>query len=366
MRTNTIAVGACMLISAACTKVSRREEPPAATTSQQSPATPCTTSLWEGGADTSAATARRVTRHLVNRGTHGMVAQVRWALSPDRCSLLVVEDPASIEADPLPNGFLLVSDRGPVRFQRDDVWDVAPSPDWNRVAYARAFRSPQTGSEDSATVDSLLRPEWIRIGARIGIEPDVVRRSAFSCSGMTVLYCLAQLHVADLLQPSERAALGRDTVRALPVLAGWRVRWRADGSTLLAGIPHGSSDHAPPRGWLVVDPASGSVRDTVGAADTVGIAPIVWSEGPMLSYDVALDLASRSELAIDNAVVASESGWIIVTWTGPSGAAISFRVGVGRALGATRGGRFIAAIVPARASPTQTWAYELAVYEVSR
>jgi hypothetical protein len=200
----------------------------------------------------------------------------------------------------------------------------------------------------------------------IGVAPDEVRRSAFSCSGMTIMYCVAQLHVADMSERGQRVAIASDTARALPVLAGWRIRWRSDGSTILAGIPQGSRDQAPPKAWLVVDPGSGSVRDTLSVADTVGISPMAWSEGPMLSFDVALDLASRSELSIDGAAVVSEGGWITVSWHGPSGAATSFRVGVGRALAVTRGGRFIAAVVPARASPSQSWAYELVVYEVSR
>ena len=365
LRLSAAVANTLIFLVAACSNASRQEDASADTTSQRSPVLSCAPLLWQGGADTSRGARRQVTRHIVNGGTHGMFAHVRWTLSADRCSMLVVEDPVSIEADPLPNGFLLVSERLHALLQRDNVWDAAPSPDWNRLAYSRAFRLPQFGTEDSIIVDSLLRPEWQRLGARIGLEPGVVRRSAFSCSGMTTLYCLAQLHVADLTQLTERLAVTRDTVRALPVLAGWRIRWTADGSTLLAGIPRGSQDQAPPTGWLVVDPSTASVRDTVSTADTAGIARTTWSEGPVLSYDVALDLASRSELAIDGAAVVSEGGWIAVSWPGPSGTPTSFRVGVGRALAATRGGRFIAAVVPARTSPTQTWAYELVVYEVS-
>jgi hypothetical protein len=289
-----------------------------------------------------------------------MVSQVRWALSPDGCAMLVVQDPASIEADPLPNGFLFVSERGPTLFQRDSVWDVAPSADWTRLAYGRAF-----GSQPDGIADSLSSAEWRRLAARVRLEPDLIRQGAFSCSGMTTMYCVARLYVAEASGGTKPGA-ARDTGRALPVLAGWRVRWRADGSALLAGIPNGSRDDAPATRWLVVDPRDGAIRDTVGAADTAGVAPIAWKAGPMLSYGVALDLASRSELPIDGATIVSEGGWISVSWRGPGGSAPSFRVGAGRALAATRGGRFIAAIVPARAGPEETWAYELAVYGVTK
>jgi hypothetical protein len=360
---------ALALTAAACEDARRPEDPPAAarTTSQsgdtstgaprRGAVTSCATSLWEGAADTTSRGGRRVTQQPVSRGTRGMFSQLRWALSPDRCAMLVVQDPASIEADPLPNGFLLVNERGPALFQRDSVWDVALTADWQRLAYGRAFRTRASGS-----ADTLPSAEWRRLAARIGLDAEIVRRSAFSCSGMTTLYCVTQLYVAELPAPARRAA----TVRALPVLAGWRVRWRADGSALLAGLADGSQDHAPPRQWVVVDPESGTVHDTLGAADTIGIAPIAWSEGPTLSYGVALDLASRSELPIDGAVIVSEGGWITVRWDGPSGREYSFRVGPGRALAATRGGRFIAAIVPSRAPPGQEWAYDLVVYGVAR
>jgi hypothetical protein len=360
---------ALALPAAACEDRRQREEP-RATARTESPAqdmpagtakraalTSCAPPLWEGIGDTARSAGRKVTRHPVSRGTRGMFSRVRWALSPDSCAMLVMEDPVSIEADPLPNGFLLVNERGPVLVQRDSVWDVAPSADWGRLAYGRAFRTRASGTDD--TVPSV---EWRRLAAHTGLDMDVVHRSAFSCSGMTILYCVTQLHVVDVPTRATRET----SARALPVLGGWRVRWRADGSAVLAGITDGSRDQAPARRWLVVDPESGTVRDTIGAADTTGITSVAWSEGPMLSYGVALDVASRSELPIDGAVIVSEGGWITVRWDGPSGVGYSFRVGPGRALAATRGGRFIAAIVPGRAPPGQEWAYDLAVFQLSK
>jgi hypothetical protein len=356
MTTRIMVGGALALIAAAACADAPRDDARRGRTASVGPGdtatvhAPCAASVWEG-VDTTGGTGRKVTRHPVNRGTLGMFAQVRWALSPDRCAMLVVHDPAAVEAEPVPNGFVHVSDRGLTLFQRDSVWDVSPSADWERLAYARAF-----GMQPGGAADSLSPPEQRRLAARVGLDEEVVRRGMFSCSGMTYAYCVARLHVVD-----------RGTERALPVLAGWRVRWRADGSVLLAGLaPHGAQDHRPPARWVVVDPQTGAVRDTIGAADTAGIAPTRWSEGPMLSDGVALDLASPSEVRVDDGVIRSESGWIHVRWRGPGGAEQSFRVGAGRALAATRGSRFIAAIVPRRAPPEREWAYDVVVYRISR
>jgi hypothetical protein len=43
----------------------------------------------------------------VNQGTSGMAARVRWAFSEDRNAIIVMEDPAGVENEPLPNGFVL-------------------------------------------------------------------------------------------------------------------------------------------------------------------------------------------------------------------------------------------------------------------
>jgi hypothetical protein len=349
--TRLAATGALALLAVACDEGARRGETATASSRRDTATalTPCSVPLWEG-TDTTGGAGRRVTRHPVSRSTHGMFAQVRWAFSTDRCAMLVVEDPAAVEADPVPNGFLHVNERRLTVFQRDSVWDVLPNSDWETVAYGRAFGMQPRGADES-----LSPTEWQRLASRVGLDVEPVRRGAFSCSGMTYAYCVARLYVAT-----------RGTARALPVVAGWRVRWRGDGSAILAGItPQGSQDHAPPERWVVVDPQTGAVRDTVDGADTVGITPVAWTVGPTLTYGVALDLASPSELRIDGAVIRSGGGWIHVTWRGPGGEQ-SARVGVGRALAATRGGRFIAAIVPGPAAPGQEWAYDLIVYQVSR
>ena len=41
---------------------------------------------------------------VVNRATRGMSARVRWALAPDSSALIVVEDPAGVENEAVPDG----------------------------------------------------------------------------------------------------------------------------------------------------------------------------------------------------------------------------------------------------------------------
>jgi hypothetical protein len=291
-----------------------------------------------------------------------MVSQIRWALSPDRCALLIVQDPAAVEAEPVPNGFVLVNEREMRVFHRDSVWDVSPSADWKHLAFAVAY-----GMQPRGPAESLSTVEWQRFAQRVGLQVTAIRRSAFSCSGMTYWFCVARLHIAEFAAPGRADSLLRDTVRALPVLAGWRVRWRDSATALLAGTgPRGSQDHDPPVSWLVIDPATGHVRDTLGTADSAGIATVTWTTGPMLTYGVSVDLASRSELPFDEGLLRSEGGWIDVHATGPGGAQRTFRVGPGRALAATRGGRFIAAVVPTGATSEREWAYEVVVYQIAR
>ncbi|HEX4936688.1 MAG TPA: hypothetical protein VFV33_26080, partial [Gemmatimonadaceae bacterium] len=62
----------------------------------------------------------------MHTGPHGMAAQVRWTLSPDRRAIIVVEDPVGVEAEPVPDGFLYGSETTGAVVQLNGVWDVAP------------------------------------------------------------------------------------------------------------------------------------------------------------------------------------------------------------------------------------------------
>lgn len=301
------------------------------------------------GADSAAG----VSALRVSTGSPGMFSTPRWTRAPDGCALLIVQAAASVEADPVPDGFLLASERGGFVHQRDSVWDVAPSPGWDRIAFATAH-----GAQPGGRAETLSGAEWASLGARAGISGEAARAGSFSCSGMNYVYCLARLNVVPAAgPPSSGSAPSR------PVLAGWRVRWSGDGRTVYAGIPPGRQDFAPPSAWLAVDPTRLAVRDTLPAADSARFADPGWSEGPLLTYGVTIDLAARSELAVDGGTVVSADGTITAPSRSPSAGAARDTVGPGRALAATRGGRFIAAIVPASRTPEREWGYEILVYD---
>lgn len=264
----------------------------------------------------------------VNNGTHGMAATVRWAVAPDRRAMLVVEDPVSVEAEPLPNGFVLADEGTGVLIQRDAVWDVAPSPDWRRVAVGLAF-----------TIMGRERPEvpaseWTALARQTGLSADSVKRAAFASSGMSTAYGLAQPAIYDLsVAPvnGERAAV------VLPMAGGWRVGWSANGHALLVGTnPARAGDAEGSPAWIAVD-----LRGRPVTSESDAPSPVAWTTGPTLDISIPVDFTSRHTIAAGARTIESANGWITVG----QGASRSI-VGPGTALVATATGRFIAALVP--------------------
>ena len=205
--------------------------------------------------DSGSSVGAPVAVYAVNHGTHGMMARTRWAASPDGRTLLVVEDPVSIEADALPNGFVVASESGVV-VQRDSVWDVSPSPDWRRIAYGRAH------TRGAGERDSLSAAEWRELAASAGLDEAAVRASAFPTSGMAVAFGVARPAVIDLadISTDPRVEAARPD-RLLARAGGWRVGWTPDGKLLaIGGAPALVQDDAPPTEWTLVDPDTGGER----------------------------------------------------------------------------------------------------------
>jgi len=289
----------------------------------------------------------------VNRGTHGMSARVRWALSDDRRAMLVVEDPRGVENDPLPNGFVLaVEGVGLVR--RDSVWDAAPSPDWRRVAYARAYTTTPGES------DTIPPREWHRLAGQVGLLESDVRKNAFPTSGMVAAYGVARPFVIDLAATDD-SVQKKDT--ALPVAEGWRVAWTTDGSRLALGAPPDLiADDAPASRWRLVDPVTGASR---GVGDAPSLMRLQWTEGPNLDVSTAVDMSQRRAFRSDDLDVESEDGWIRVFVHDGTRRRAPRIVGPGIALTATANGRFVVAIAADPDAKSYDPPNHLIVYEIT-
>jgi hypothetical protein len=284
----------------------------------------------------------------VNAGTHGMAATVRWAVAPDRRAMLVVEDPASVEAEPLPNGFVFADEGSGVLVQRDSVWDVQPSPDWRRLAVGLAF-----------TVMGRERPEipaaeWTALARRTALSADSVKKAAFPSSGMSTAYGLAQPAVYDLgvaKVNDERAVV------VLPMAGGWRVGWSASGDALLVGTnPARAGDAEPSPHWLAVD-----LRGQPVASDSEAPATVDWTTGPTLDVSIPIDFTSRHTITAGTRAIESGDGWIVVSERGTRRV-----VGPGTALVATAKGRFVAALVPNAPAKTPGQPARLVVYDLGQ
>jgi hypothetical protein len=306
----------------------------------------------------------------VNRGTHGMRAAVRWAFSPHRRAILVVEDPVSIEADPLPNGFLYASEATGAVVQLDDVWDVAPSPDWTRLAFGRAFVM------HAGERDTVPEREWRRLLA--WLPEDVTARSsaqmrreleahAFPTSSMTLIVGvgLTQVMRVDVLPAGRVAAPIAPTLS----LHGWRVRWMPSGDTLAVGAaPRVTDDDAPPARWVLVRPGRGaSYRDSVGATtDSSRFARIPWIRGPTMEAtgEVSYPPPPPQSLAVGGGAIEVRGGQIVLVTRAPGRRVGTRTIGPGVPLAATAGGRFVVALVNRADSRTHEMRTQLVVYHV--
>lgn len=341
-----------LLVIASC----RRDEGPRAAAAGSDSAPPAAAGepcgAWSAaGADTGVGVVP------VNRGSHGMAARVRWTASPERCALLVVEDPSAVEGEPVPNGFVLASERGPLLTQRDSVWDVAPSPDWSRVVYGRAYTL--LGRER----DSIPPAEWKALARRVGLPVEVVRGGAFPSSAMALAYGVSRPVIVDA---APGAPSGDSAERALPTAGGWRVGWTRDGGAVVLGdAPRGARDDAPPTRWRVVDAGTAAARSASERARSLDAdverASVAWREGPTLDVSVAVDTRRGAPIAVDGGSVESRDG--VITLFSARGGRV---VGPGVALAATRSGRFIAALVPDSARRDFDPPVKLVVYRVGR
>jgi hypothetical protein len=317
----------------------------------------------EPAADTTAAARPVITATAVNDGTYGMMSSVRWAFSPDRRALLVVVNPAGVEAEAVPDGFFFGVEEPAFALQVDTVWDVAPAPDWRAVAYSRAFVL------HSGEADSVPQQMWDDVARATGMDAATLRASAFDASGMAYAKGVAQ-PVLIRVPPDPRAAGAAEIARprAFPIARGWRIRWTADGNTIaLGGNPAVVQDQAPAQGWTALEARTGAVHGSLPA--NARMAEPNWVRGPELQLGVqTANITSAPPISVRQGgltyLIESANG--VITLRDPAfQTRAAIPVGAGVALAATASGRYIVALRP-RQSPRQNeMPLEIVVYTVT-
>lgn len=280
-------------------------------------------------------------RFVVNRGTRGMSARVRWVLSPDSAAMLVVEDPVSIEADPVPDGVLYATERTGRTWRMDSVWSVAPSPDWRRLAVGRAvvISGGEAQEIPLAAWEAPARRLREIVGPLPAIQAESLRAHSYSASGMAVQQAAA---VTFLVSPDSGNSAGVQFV----ALQGWRVGWTCDAASVLVGDkPRGSQDYDPAALTRQIATPPTPARDSV--LSTAPRAELRWTDGPTLELGEPVVRPTGQRLVVRGRVIEGRDGRVVLRTLRADGGDSTERViGPGMPLAATRGGHFILALAP--------------------
>jgi hypothetical protein len=289
-------------------------------------------------APASTGTVGAVTFHRVDEGPHGMAGQLRWLLSPDSSALLATEDWVSAEAEPFHDGFRIASERTGTVSGRDSVWDVAPSPDWSRVAFGEAL------IVHAGESDTLPTARLADAAAQLGISLDEARASQFVASAMMAAAGFARLGVLQL---------DDGTSRTLPSLTGWRVRWNSAGTRIASGLgPALANDDAPSAAWVWMSPAGDSSVQATGAP--MDTATVRWQTGPTLDVSVTPDTGAVT-LIRRSRTITSLNDTIRVN---------DISIGPGTAIAATRAGCFILALRRDSSAGRYDPAWRAGIYDI--
>jgi hypothetical protein len=311
-----------------------------------------------------ARTAPVVTSVRVNQGTYGMRSQVKWMLSADSSSILAMVDPVGVENEPIPNSFFYGSESRNFQARMDSVWDVAVSPDWGTIAFSRAYVI------NPREADSIPPEMWQIVARRTGLDTATLRTASFASSGMSMARAIAQ--PGTIRVPADARASGASDDAApkmYPVAIGWRIRWTTDGSFIALGnSPAQVSDSEGSESWASLDPGT-AVFHTTLPAEAKTVAPR-WVTGPLLDLSVPVDMQSAPQLDVSAAgrrfAIESARGVITARETGivPDSTARSYTIGSGKALAATKGGRYILALAPRGKAVVGEMPVEVIVYIV--
>jgi hypothetical protein len=313
---------------------------------------------------TVARTAPVVSSVRVNQGTYGMASRVKWTLSPDTSAILAVVDPSGVENEAIPNGFFYGSESRNFQARMDSVWDVAPSPDWGTIAFSRAFvLNPREA-------DSIPPAMWQDVARRTGMDTATVRNGSFASSGMSMARAIAQPGTIRIPADPRAAGASDDAApRMYPIALGWNVRWTPDGSTIALGSsPAKVQDNEFSATWAALDPKTGAFHGTL-PADTRLVQPR-WIQGPVLDVSVPIDMQSAAAIDVKNGnrsfAIESARGVITAreTTAGADSASRVFTIGSGKALAATKSGRYILALAPRASTAAHEIPVEAVVYVV--
>ena len=313
---------------------------------------------------TAARTGPVVTSTRVNQGTYGMASKVKWTLSPDSSAIIAVVDPAGVENEAIPNGFFYGSESRNFQTRLDSVWDVAPSPDWGTIAFARAYVFNPGGE------DSIPASMWLDASRRTGIDTATIRTGSFASSGMSMARAIAQPGIIRV--PADARALNAtdDAVpRMFPVVVGWRVRWTPDGSTIALGnSPARVQDDEGSQTWAALDPKTGALHGTLPAESRLVVPR--WVDGPVLDISTPVDMQGARPINVKNGnrsfAIESSRGVITAreTTSGVDSTSRTFTIGSGKVLAATKGGRYILALAPRQTAVAHEVPVEAVVYVV--
>ncbi len=291
-----------------------------------------------------------VTSVTVNHGTYGMTSKLRWLVSPDSSAIIAMVDPTGVENEAIPNAFFYGSESRNFQARMDSVWDVAPSPDWGSIAFSRA-RVLTNGGEDS--IPSSM---WQDLSRRTQIDTTTLRTGSFPTSGMSAARGVAQPGVIHIpADPRAAGAADAAAARMYPIALGWHVRWTPDGATVALGnSPAKAQDNEESVTWAALDPKTGAFHGTLPEGAQLVVPR--WTNGPVLDISVPIDMQGAPPISIKAGarILSIESRNGVITarevGSGADSVARTYTIGSGKALAATKGGRYILALAP-RARP---------------
>lgn len=239
---------------------------------------------------------------------------LRWTAQGDSCGLLVVSRHVPVRAlTPSDNAFLVAEWFGSAGF--GDIWDIAPSPKWDWIAYGQARRIDADRDIDTAAAETKTT------------RAELLARAIQSADGVRYL-------AIPVVEPLIDTCAGDECPldAASPRLGGWRVGWNDAGSLALFSGPE-----VPPHWQGVLPETRERVVDSLTNPTQINWAsraipdvvrhPAIVSGGGAYRFDAQHDS-------------------IFVTGPDRNGMEGTRYVGPGIPVAATRNGQYLLAVKP--------------------